>query len=145
MIYQNILSTHYKGIKKPELLPLFARGGGGGRRFRLKYSFESLKEYTIVLNPRQAGGGRRELFKYLTTGAPFSSTLLILHLTTSSSLSTGGGRPFGITLYNESECSRCGTSVKQQLLVFAVHQLGLGAAHIWLLPLQLRRVCGVSF
>ena len=57
MIYQNILSTHHKGIKKPELLPLFARGGGGGRRFRLKYSFESLKEYTIVLNPRQAGGG----------------------------------------------------------------------------------------
>ena len=56
MIYQNILSTHHKGIKKPELLPLFFRGGGGGRRFRLKYSFESLKEYTIVLNPRQAGG-----------------------------------------------------------------------------------------
>ena len=57
MIYQNILSAQHKGIKKPELLPLFAKGGGGGRRFRLKYSFESLKEYTIVLNPRQAGGG----------------------------------------------------------------------------------------
>ena len=56
MIYQNILSTHHKGIKKPELLPLFAIGEGGGKRFRLKYSFESLKEYTIVLNPRQAGG-----------------------------------------------------------------------------------------
>ena len=57
MIYQNILSTQHKGIKKPELLPLFAIGEGGGKRFRLKYSFESLKEYTIVLNPRQAGGG----------------------------------------------------------------------------------------
>ena len=57
MIYQNILSTHHKGIKKPELSPLFAIGEGGGKRFRLKYSFESLKEYTIVLNPRQAGGG----------------------------------------------------------------------------------------
>ena len=56
MIYQNILSTHHKGIKKPELSPLFAIGEGGGKRFRLKYSFESLKEYTIVLNPRQAGG-----------------------------------------------------------------------------------------
>ena len=45
-----------QGDKKARILPLFARGGGGGRRFRLKYSFESLKEYTIVLNPRQAGG-----------------------------------------------------------------------------------------
>ena len=57
MIYPKYPFYSPQGDKKPELLPLFARGGGGGRRFRLKYSFESLKEYTIVLNPRQAGGG----------------------------------------------------------------------------------------
>ena len=92
MIYQNILSTHHKGIKKPELSPLFAIGEGGGKRFRLKYSFESLKEYTIVLNPRQAGGREEGVIQISYNWSPFSSTLLIVHLTTSSSLSTGGGR-----------------------------------------------------
>ena len=57
MIYQNILSSHHKGGKKAGTFTIVCqRWRWGGRRFKLKYSFESLKEYTIVLNPRQAGG-----------------------------------------------------------------------------------------
>ena len=119
---------------------------GFGDVHRLKYSCESLKKYTIVLNLHCWEGEGGSYSNILQLEPPLSSTLLILHLTTSttSSLSTGGREGCLVSLYNETKYSPFKTRFKQ-LPFYLVDEcdacwwwcgVGLGR-HIWLLPLHL--------
>ena len=108
MVHPNILEAFFT---KKEVFHCLLEVATLGWRHRLKYSFVSLKKYTIVLNLHCREGVIQISYNWSWLIYICSSTLLILHLTTSStSLSTGGGRAVGyhsiISLYKETKyCS----------------------------------------
>lgn len=146
----NILDRIFpkKEIRYVRTFSLFAWGWDVGLETQVEIFFVRVWRNIQLYLTSTDGRGREGVIQISYN---WSLALIYIANFTSHNFSLrGAGGLFGITPYNETEYSSSKTSLEQLYLVERVSgawcwwAVGLGR-HIWLLPLQLRGVWGVSF